>query len=116
MNQLVAKETLKGLLQAPVPACSCAKGLAVGAVHAWDALQELANLCGLSHGSKPGTNSTQESCSAHLAAPGRFNIAAGAATVAHPAPDLQAAAAAAQSAPPELFNETDGRAAQKNTF
>lgn len=42
MNKLVLLETIKGLQSAPVPACSCAKGLAAGAAQAVDALQELA--------------------------------------------------------------------------
>ncbi len=44
MNQLVAytlTNSLKGLTSAPVPACSCAKGLAVGVSMGWTALHQL---------------------------------------------------------------------------
>lgn len=114
MNQHVAKETLKGLLQAPVPACSCAKGLAVGVVHAWDALQELASACGLSMGSK--TASAQEISSAESAAAGHHSLTAGAVRAGKSVADQAAAApAAAQIGPPKLLNEADGLAAQQRT-
>uniref|UniRef100_A0A383W155 Uncharacterized protein n=1 Tax=Tetradesmus obliquus TaxID=3088 RepID=A0A383W155_TETOB len=113
MNQHVVKETLKGLLHAPVPACSCAKGLAVGAVQAWDALQELASMCGVSMGSKMRAAPTQETLSAHPAAAGHQTLTAGAAGTS--VPDQAAAApAAARIGPPELLNEADGLAAQQH--
>jgi hypothetical protein len=112
MNQFVAKETLKGLLHAPVPACSCAKGLAVGAVQAWDALQELASMCGLSHSNRADATSSHErpilqsSASSSSQAPAAVDqIAASAVPAVQPR-------AVVQSGPPELLSEANGLTGQ----
>lgn len=39
-TQQLLKDTLRGLTAAPVPACSCAKGLAVGLKLGWSGLHE----------------------------------------------------------------------------
>jgi hypothetical protein len=105
MNQFVAKETLKGLLHAPVPACSCAKGLAVGAVQAWDALQELASMCGLSHSNGPDATSTHERPSQQSPTSSSNHA---------PTAVDHTEAAAVPAGPPELLSEVNGLTAQQH--
>jgi hypothetical protein len=113
MNHLVVKETLKGLLHAPVPACSCAKGLAVGAVQAWDALQELASMFGLAHSRRKGESSTSQRLGPQSSVSSRTVAPTAADQTADAVPALQTAAAL-HSAPPELMSEVDGLTAQRH--
>jgi hypothetical protein len=121
MNQLVAKETLKGLLHAPVPACSCAKGLAVGAVHAWDALKELAGIFGLSNSSEPSSTPAMASPVLHSSVREHPSQRPGVQKAIDAMPDTQAAratAAAEYSSPPnvpDLLSEDHGLTAQQHT-